>query len=71
MAVFHDFTQVRGAGELVSLPGLSARYQLGAELLGFVNFSGPTGSFKDSLAEGLTLAVSILSDLCYGSLALP
>ena len=26
---------------------------------------------KDSLAEGLTLAVSILSDLCYGSLALP
>lgn len=53
MAVFHDFTQVRGAGELVSLPGLSARYQLGAELLGFVNFSGPTGSFKDSLAEGM------------------
>ena len=53
MAIFHDFTQVRGAGALIHLPGLSERYALAAELLCFANFSGPTGSFKDSLAEGM------------------
>lgn len=53
MAVYHDYTQARGPGMLVALPGLCARYRLKAELLGFVNFSGPTGSFKDSLAEGM------------------
>ena len=53
MEVCHDFTQARGAGMLVALPGFCARYRLKAQLLGFVNFSGPTGSFKDSLAEGM------------------
>lgn len=53
MAIFHDFTQVRGAGALIHLPGLSERCALAAELLCFANFSGPTGSFKDSLAEGM------------------
>ena len=32
MAIFHDFTQVRGAGALIHLPGLSERYALAAEL---------------------------------------
>ena len=53
MAFFHDFTQLRGAGELIKTPGLTERFSLSAELLCFVNFSGPTGSFKDSLAEGM------------------
>lgn len=53
MDCFHDFTQLRGAGALIQLPGLAAHFSLPAELLCFANFSGPTGSFKDSLAEGM------------------
>lgn len=53
MDCFHDFTQARGAGVLIRMPGLTAHFSLKAELLCFANFSGPTGSFKDSLAEGM------------------
>ncbi|MBC5581237.1 pyridoxal-phosphate dependent enzyme [Anaerofilum sp. BX8] len=53
MGVYHDYTQARGAGVLVRAGGLAARYRLEAELLCFVNFFGPTDSFKDSLAEGM------------------
>ena len=51
--IWHDLTAARGAGVLVRLGGLAARYAAPAELLAFVPFAGPTGGFKDSLAEGM------------------
>lgn len=66
--VFHDFTHARGAGALVQLPGLCARYRPAAELLAFFNFTGPTGSFKDSLAEGMIRLAEQTGALAPGAL---
>ena len=68
MGVYHDYTEARGAGMLVRAGGLAARYRLEAELLCFVNFFGPTDSFKDSLAEGMIRMAEQAGALAPGAL---
>lgn len=53
MPAYHDYQQAQGAGVLLQLPGLCARYRPQASLLCFLLPAGPTGTAKDSLAEGM------------------
>lgn len=51
--IYHDLNQAVSTGVLVRCHGLETRYHPHAELLCYINYFGPTGTFKDGLAEGM------------------